>query len=400
MQTQIEQESAKRRRSRDSREAELHRRQRERLTEQMQYSEEMQRDHNRMRYSMGLPVQFNAVSQYGKGLTPLLLPDAANLQSWHVSTLGMTQAQTLLPPGASPSISWSTDLQQAIPFQCTTSAGVRGVATYALSIDGGATTFQSGLTATTISVPLLGNTLTFASGTYIAGAYLGLVKQLTNQAINNPAATLLGRATDSSKPVLTPNAQNGFQGIFNTSGNAMYDATSGWAASVASDPTGAGVNFQWFIVGSIDSAAPSAVRALMCMAQKASATPVYFLGALNGTNVYRMQRTNDAGTNALQSAGALTTAFKLYTVQVSKSALQNVTLWVNKTKVINNLAFGTGPITLDNVGLFGETRGTSDGGASNANRATVLELTTYNTVSSAADTDSIQNYFIGKYNLP
>src|SRR5262245_55458691 len=99
------------------------------------------------RLCMGLPALFVPVATFGAGLSPLSLPGAANLQSWHLSQRGVSLGSGLVPsgPGTPPVCSFTANVAQSVPFrQDVLVGGVRGVATYGLTIDGGLSYFQTG----------------------------------------------------------------------------------------------------------------------------------------------------------------------------------------------------------------------------------------------------------------
>src|SRR5882724_490176 len=229
------------------RRAEEFRRENERLRDMLAYKDELQRDWDRQRLYAWLPAQFIPIAMFGQGVTPLTLPGSATIRTWHVSTRGLQLTSSLLGSGSGtpPVCNYDAAINESIPLRMDCLVGGArgdGISKVGFTIDGGFSYFQQSFTATFVSVPNIGRTLTMGTGTFVAGQqWVSPIATCLNQA--PVAATLSGPATDSSKPVLDPLILNGFPGIRRTNG-PLTDTTSTWAADVAS---GTNKSFTWMV---------------------------------------------------------------------------------------------------------------------------------------------------------
>lgn len=369
----------------------------ERLREQLEYKNDIQRDYQRW---CGTPLGFTATAVYGVGASPLTFSSAADLASWHLSTRGLVIGATLIKSSVpDPNVAFTTDVNQSVPLRMDVlTGGLRGVATYGLTIDGGLSYFQSGVTATTVPVPLFGQSLTMSLGTFTLGTtYTAVAASMANQ--TPLVRTLVGGPTDANRPIIRPLAQNGYpclEGVGGTLGG-MLDTTSTWAAEVCNSPSpGVSKDFTWIFAMAPDSAAPSAARAFFSMADNTSANPLYSFTSRNGTNNYRCWHENDAGTVQLREAGALDTNFHCYSVVQSGG---NVSAWVDGTVIVNALTWlPATTTTCSNAALFVNSRGGT--GQTSVGRHRFLELVTYRTALSTLMRQQVEVYLKGKYALP
>jgi hypothetical protein len=369
----------------------------ERFRDLLGYTWFLQRDYDRERMHAGLPPVFSVIPFYSRGVTPLTLPQAAHLQSWHASSLGLTLGTALVPTiGTDPAVNWDSDVALNLaPRVDIPIGGVRGVATYGVTLDGGSSYIQTGFTATFVSVPLLAHTLIFNTGVFTAGnQYFCVAKTMANQ--TPKLRTLNGAATDSSKPRAIARYLNGFpclRGVAGTSG-AMLDNTSTWAADVAS---GTNRNFSVLAVMATGSAAPSSVQALWSFGNTGAIDPdpAFYLATRNGTNLYRGGRLNDAGTSSVRDAGAIDTTPHLFTFLINAN---NLTLQLSgaggTTTLVSNLSLGSGATTLDAVAIGCLYL---NSGQVNANLFSFVEMTSYDVTLGGTDLTENQAYYTGKY---
>lgn len=245
---------------------------------------------------MALPAPHAALLG-GKRISLLTLPGGASLRAWHDVRRGMTIGAQLRGSGVGAPVgpSLTGSLAQTIGlYVAITSNGSLGSAGYAAYFDGGIMPFQTGVIPGSGIVVLtqLGITATFGSGSYTtAHAYTGVCSQLTNQAPGT--STLAGPASDSSKPTVKWAAKAGRPTLVSPGGSTyIADATSTAAGDCAS---GVDKDFTLVFMGKTDDAAPSAVRALVSLNNNSDADPAWFLGLRNGTNVWRSQKIDDAG---------------------------------------------------------------------------------------------------------
>jgi hypothetical protein len=362
--------------------------------ELLAYAELLQRERDRVRQAMGQPLQFVAVSQYGRGVTPLSLPGNASLESWHDSSLGLQLAAQLIPTGVTPpGVTFDADVDQSLAFrQDTLTTGPRGTATYGLTLDGGLSYFQTGVTAFNVPVPLLGRTLIMNTGTFTAGdTYVAVCKKLVNQ--TPKVRTMFGAATDSAKPAIVPDSLNGFPALVGKGGTTggMTDTTSSWALDLCS---GATRDFTVFTVAKADSATPSAVRAFWSFGAVAAANPAYLFGVRNGTNLWRANRINDAGTSSTRDAGALDVAAHQWTFQMQSN---NVSLWKDGALIINALSLGSGATTLNCAAFFCLFRNSAQ---ANAMQASLYQNLSYSAALTTSQRTSIQQYQKLRYGTP
>jgi hypothetical protein len=269
--------------------------------------------------------------------------------------------------------------------------GTRGVATYGLTIDAGLSYFQTGTTGVTVSVPLFGRTIIMDPGTFTSGdQYIGVCKSMANQ--TTLVRTLNGAATDSSKPLVVPNAQNGFPCLTSVGGTSggMTDTTSSWAADVASGTQRA---MTWFIVAAPDSATPSAIRAFFSFGNTGSANPAYYFSTRNGTNNYRAGHIVDSGTATNRDGGALDTDFHVYTIRQDGSG--NAQIWDNGVSIAASATWGGATTTtLNCAALFALFRNSAQ---TNNNAHRFLEMTTYDIALTTDERTTSESYYLGKY---
>jgi len=343
---------------------------------------------------LGLPLHFQAVSQLGGGVTPLTLPGSADLQSWHDASLGLKLNAQLIGSGVTPpGVTFDADVDQSLAFRMDcTGSGARGVATYGLTLDGGLSYFQTGTTAFNVAVPLLGRTLVMNTGIYtILDQWITPCKQMANQ--TPKTRTLFGNGTDTNKPRIIPTNINGYPSLLGVGGtsSAMTDTTSAWAADVAS---GNARTWSAFLVVKAPSAAPSSVNAFFSFGDNTDADPAFLLGVRNGTNLWRTNRINDAGTSSTRDAGALDTNWNQFTWQQDGN---NTTLRKNGSVLINNLSLGSGQTTLSSVALFALMRA---GAVTNVMAGNFTQMMTYSSAFMTGSTMlAIENWQRGRYAL-
>lgn len=366
----------------------------ERQREQMAFRDEIQRDYVRW---AGIPLGFTAVEAYGVGASPLTFPGSSlTLASWHLANRGITLGATLIPTLTNPAVNFSGNINQSVPARLDIlSGGVRGVATYGLTIDGGLSYFQSGLTATTVNVPSFGQAMTMNAGTYQVDTYAFVVVSMANQ--TSLVRTLAGApgTTDAARPRLNPNVQNGYAAMKGAGGTlgGLVDTSSTWAAEVCS---GVQKDFTWCFVMADDTATPSSAVAFVSFADNTLTAPIYSFAVRNGTNTYRCRHTTDSGVQTLREAGALDVAFHVFTVQQSGGGLCSA--WVDGVNIVNGLTWGTAvQTTCSNVGLFCTNQGNVQIGA---DRFQFLEMVTYTNALPTAQRQQVEGYLKGKYATP
>lgn len=370
-----------------------------RLDDMMGYTKWLQRDYAREQLNCGIPPSFAVIPFYNRGVTPLTLPQAGHLQSWHASSLGLTLGTALVPTiGTDPAVNWDSDVALSLsPRLDIIIGGARGVATYGLTLDGGLSYIQTGFTATFVAVPLLGHTLIFNTGLYTAGnQYFCVCKTIANQ--TPKLRTLNGSATDSSKPRIIAKYNNNFpclRGVAGTSG-ALLDITSTWAADVAS---GTNRNFSVLFTGATGSAAPSSVQAFWSIGNTGAIDPdpAFYFATRNGTNLWRTGRLNDAGASSVRDAGAIDVNPHCFAYTVSANSV-TLTLFNSggSTLLINNLSLGSGATTLDAVAIGCLYL---NSGQVNTMQFSFLEMTTYDVALTGTDLLENAAYFTGKYSL-
>lgn len=363
--------------------------------DQMSHTLDIQRDYVRW---CGIPLGFTAVEAYGVGASPLTFPSAGTLASWHLSTRGVTLGAQLIPTvGTDPAVSFSSNINQSVPARMDIIlGGIRGVSTYGLTIDGGLSYFQTGLTATSVNVPAFGQAMTMNSGLYTAlNTYAFVVVSMANQ---TPLARTLAGATgvtDANRPRILPNVLNGYPSIKGNGGTlgGLVDTTSSWASDVCS---GTAKDFTWIFVMADDTATPSSAVPFMSFSDNVSAIPLYAFTVRNGTNVYRCQHVTDANASTLREAGTLDVAFHTFVVMQSAGLCF---AWVDGVNIVNGLSWGAATLTTcTNVGLFCTNRGNAQAGT---NRFQYVEGVTYTNALPTSQWQQVATgYLKGKYNTP
>lgn len=368
-------------------------REEERQRERMAFRDEIQRDYVRW---AGIPLGFTAVASYGVGPSPLTFPSAATLRSWHMSNRGITLGAQLIPTLANPAVSFSGNINQSVPARLDIlSNGNRGVATYGLTIDGGASYFQSGVTATTVNVPAFGQAMTMNLGTYQIDTYAFVVVSMENQ--TSLPATLEGApgTTDANRPRLFPNVQNGYAAMRGAGGTngALVDTVSSWGADVCS---GVRKPFTWIMCVATDNATPASALPFMSFADNVNATPVYQLTVRNGTNVFRAWHVTDANVTTIPEGGALDLLFHVMVVQQDAAGL--VTVRRDGAAIIGPVTWGAATqTTISNVALFGSNRGNVQAAT---NRSYFLEENTYTSALALGEVQQLEGYYKSKYSTP
>lgn len=364
----------------------------EKRQDELAFHDEIQKDYVKW---AGLPLGFTAVAVYGVGASPLTFASSATLASWHVANKGITLGATLIPTLSNPAVNFSGNINQSVPARLDIlTGGVRGVATYGLTIDGGLSYFQSGVTATSVNVPAFGQAMTMASGTYQVDTYAFVVVSMDNQTtLVRPLAGAAG-TTDAARPRLNPNVQNGYAAMKGAGGTngALVNTASTWGADVCS---GVQKDFTWVFCMADDNATPSSAVPFVSFGDNSSAIPVYQFTVRNATNVYRCWHVTDANATTLREAGSLDTAFHVFSVRQSGG---NVSAWVDGANIVNALSWGAATqTTISNVSIFGSNRGGSQAGT---NRFQFLEMMTYTSALSTADRQQLEGYLKGKYATP
>ena len=350
------------------------------------------------------PPSFAPVPMYGAGVSPLTLPNAAFLQSWHASSLGLTMGSGLVQTvPTDPGMSWDAEVTQNLaPRVDITLGGLRGVATYGITLDGGLSYFQTGTTATLVPVPLMGRTLIMTPGLYTIGTQYNCVcKTVSNQ--TPKTRTLNGAVTDSSKPRVIARLKNGYPGLVGGAGTTggLIDLTSAWAADLVGAGGFTAASFAYFWVGATAAPVPSGIQCFWSIGNTGAIDPdpAYYLGVRNGSGVFRANRINDANTQSTRESVATATAsIALYTFLLDSN---NVTVRVNGTTIVNALSLGSGATTCDAMAFGCLLR---SGLQTNAMAFTFMEAATYSTGSAAnwtaGNLGDVEGYFLGKYALP
>lgn len=150
---------------------------------------------------------------------------------------GLTYGGTMLATGTAPPVVGLTGSTTAMPkpIRITTTAGALGVATYALSLDGGATTAQSGATAASVPIALLpGLSATFAALPAFIGdeVYLATCAALADQSGN---VLDYSQVAGGSQPLITVGL-NGIAGIANPTIGAAKFMSSPFAMPSTTTP--------------------------------------------------------------------------------------------------------------------------------------------------------------------
>lgn len=320
--------------------------------------------------------------------TPLTLPGAANIESWHEGGRGLTLGATLRRGGtAAPAdmIITGGSRVQSLGLRITTSAGALGVATYAAYIDGGGSPIQTGPTAASVLLAPVGLTISMPSGTYSSdNVYEGVVESWAN--LTPKTRTLLSVGAVSAQPQVLWSAQNGRPAIHSAGGSTGYliDSTSDWAAQVASGNDRA---FTIFVVCKTDDAAPSGIRTMYGFGHGTNPDACWFLGIRNGTNVWKTQKIDDGAVSAQRELGALDTNYHVHRLVQHGTTVDH---YIDGVLVYSGFAQDVGTTTLNVVALFALLRA---GAATNALNGAICAEASYNTDLSPADLVAVEQYF-------
>lgn len=309
----------------------------------------------------------------GSGVNPLLFPSAAFLESWHKADAGITLGTTLEAHGTTPPVfTISGNLSQPIGLylDCPV-GGARGTATYRASLDGGVSFFQSGTTAASVPLTLLGITIAMSSSTFNTdNTWNGKLASWTNQ---TPATrTLLGNVVDGQKPAILWQAKNNLPAIYaNGSYGEMKDVTSNWAANVVS---GNDSDFSIFVVAKIFTTSGS-FRQLISFNNSADPDSCWGMGTSGASN-WAAFKQDDSGASQFALHAGIDTNWHVHEIIHHGTTVD----WmIDGTALFTGSAQNVGVTTLDSVFFFS---GGSFGGASDA---AIGEALLYNAALSSTD---------------
>jgi hypothetical protein len=325
----------------------------------------------------------------GGGITPLLLPGADVLESWHYALRGLTLGSQLLEFGASISgniVGITGNLNQSIGLVLdVTVAGLRGTAKFDAYIDGGVVPFATNLTTgASTAIPGLNITTAWPVGSYtVDNAYKGVVGSWSN--LTPKTRTLIAPAALTSHPTIAWQAKNGKPTITSdgTNGKRLDDLTSDWASVLAS-----GIDTPFTVIQMVktDTVTPNAVRSWLALKNQTGSAE-WSASIKNGTNDYYSAKIDNVGAAAVSQGGALDLNYHVLTWRQNGTTCD---LRKDGVAVFTGDGQNVGDSTFDAVSVLSQLGASSMIGA-------IGEMCTYRTALTNTEVNAIEAYMLSNW---
>lgn len=320
---------------------------------------------------------------------------SATLKAWWRTPESLQYGGTPLASGTTPPAVTLTGTltQQIYGWQMSiTGGGARGVATYAISHDNGATVAQSGTTAATVVDGATGITVNFPTGTYnVNNVYKAVISQLNDRV----AANTLSNGTSGQRPFPFANVINGFTATrFNSASSTdRLNCTT----SLANDVCG-GTNAPFTIFFVIRNRAMPVSKATILRFGNTGSTANGFelqIDSSSGTSVYVAVRRGNADPAGLTISSEIPATLRAH-IGIARFDGTNFLLRIDGVDLIGGdnptvagTGLATGAITLNNLSVGGQI---SSAGYANPWSGDLVDLAVYAGAMSNVEIAQLERY--------
>jgi hypothetical protein len=340
---------------------------------------------------------------FASDVDPNTMPNSDYLEVWHYVGQGLEIAKQLRPSGANPAISMDRTLNAnaGLTVKAETT-GTRGVAQVSVFDDGGTTPIPGLdhiLSAAFIYVPKYDRTLSLAAGTYTSGdLWWGVCASLAAQSFR--PSVLSNLLSDANKPIIRWNSQNGRPALeANGANSRMLDDTSDVANRIMS---GDDKEATMFFVAKSGTATPASVNYLFALANSSLGNPLWGFALRNSTNLWRMQKTDDAALSALSDQGALDTSWHVFCVLTRLvGGVPKVTLYIDGVLAgTADVTANVATTTLNNMSWFGACRGGTGATGGFPNPGAMGEVVAYSKAFSTSERNLVEAWLKDRWGTP
>lgn len=299
----------------------------------------------------------------GRAINPNTLPGKERVEYWINPRRGSTLGTTLIPLGsgapAPATISADTggSLAQAFGLYLRIdTSGTLGVATFSVSINGGASYLPAltGLaTGANVALTGLGLRVQFTGGTFTAGThfYQASLSQIQEQSPHG--RVLVSSTTPTARWLVNWNAINGRPTLISDGSNSKIfkDITSGGPAALGS---GTAKSRSFYMLAKAGTTTPGGALALLNLSNTGNANSRWSFSLKNGTNNLWSDATADAGGGGSIVQGSSNSLDALYHIWAVVINGTTFTLYDKSNSVIFTGTQSVGAQTFDSFSLGAE----------------------------------------------